>query len=586
MSLAVLSLLACAPLAPAASASEAPAVGIAVETLPQWWSAPGRAGWAPTALESGALPWSFAGLAAGGWRIDDPFAPSAAHFGGLYEAQAPIAWYDSVAIVTGGDAAWTGFGAAVATARGILRTPSNRQQRAVWTLVNGDGGLERHSLLLSRGDERSWLRAGATGGKRSGLADMGPGADHLWGVEGGTRRGAHTFDLRFSQRGTGEGQLGGSQTFEEGGRARSGALGWAWSGEGQRASLRLTRDVEQRTSDARSGGVFGERDLWTNGAELALAQERGERGIEARLAWSESRAVRTAEWRRLFEAWNHTEWLALRAHAPLAGGRLELGIGGGRDRDLALREQRWQLAPSAEWTRTGSLRWRAYGERALQPVWHSLDRNFSPGAFLQDTWIGGLEASAGAPGRSAHVGVAGGRVGGRAVLGRYPISDVSQRLGWAMDEQPYGFALAEAVGEWSVRAVSADARGYVLARDESRTQANVDPALGGAAGLNARFALFTGDLKVRLRAEAAWVGERWSEGGSITFDDRLLPGYATFGAGATLGIGDATVLLRWDGLENTRHDLSWLDPARYPEEVLARTAGRRFRFEVSWPLMN
>ena len=525
-------------------------------------------------------------MTAGAWRIEDPFAPSVAHFGGLHEAQAPIAWYDSVAIRMGAGAAMAGFGAPLATAEGVLRTPSTRQPRAVWTLVNGDGGLERYSLMLSRGDERSWLRVGATSGKRSGLADMGPGADHLWGFESGQRRGAHTFELRFAQRGMGEGQLGGESTVEEGGRARDGSLAWRWSDEGRRLGARYWRDTEQRTSDARVGGLYSVRDVWTNGAEWTAALERDGRGIDARAAWSEARATRVTRQVREFEAWNHTGWLALRAHAPVFGGRLEASLGGGHDRDLALRDQRWQLAPAAEWTRDGAVRVRVYGERALVPVWHSVDTGFAPGAFLQDTWIGGVEAAKGAGGRSARLAVSAGSVGGRAVLLRYPIGDVTQRVGWGMDDRRYGFALAEGSGEWGVRAFTADARGYVLARDASRAQADVDPSVGAQAGLSFAFALFTGDLRVKLRADAGWVGERWTEAGNTFFDDRRLPGYATFGAGATMRVGDATMLLRFDNLENERHPLGWLDPSKEPDLVLARTAARRMRFELSWPLLN
>ncbi len=579
-------MLALLVVAPPAAAADAPAVGLSVETLPGWWSGTGRPGWAPSALEAGSLPWTLAGVTAGAWRIDDPFAPSAVHLGGLHEAQAPIAWYDSVAIEYGSGAGWTGFGAPLATAKGILRTPSTRQPRAVWSLVDGDGGLERYSLMLSRGDERSWLRAGTTSGKRSGIADMGPGADHVWGIEAGQHRGAHTFELRFAQRGMGEGQATGAATVQEGGRARNGSFAWNWKGEGRRAGVRVWRDVEQRTSDARVGGLYSVRDVWTNGAELTGARGDDARALEARVAWSESRAVRMTRQAREFESWNHTAWLALRAHTAVFGGSGEVALGGGYDRDLALAEQRAQLAPSLAWTREGPVRVRAFGERALLPVWHSYDPSFTPGAFLQDTWLGGLELSASRAGRSARLAVSTGSVGGRALLLRYPIGDVTQRAGWAMDPRRYGFVLAEGSGEWSVRAVSVDARGYALARDESRAQANVDPSIGGAAGLNARFSLFSGDMRVRLRADAGWVGERWTEAGNAFFDDRLLPGYATYGAGATFGIGDATILLRYDGLENERHPLGWLDPAREPELVLARSAGRRMRLELSWPLLN
>lgn len=574
-------------LTPFVASAESPAAGSTVSSLPAWWSAPGRAGWTPDAVQSGGMPWTFAGITAGAWRIEDPFAPAAVHFGGLPEAQAPIAWYDTVRVSIGEGGAWTGFGAGVVTADAGMRPPSTKQPRAVFTLANGDGGVERNGILLSRGDERSWLRVGTSTGRRGGIADMGPGADHLWGFDAGARRGDHVFTARFAQRGLGESQRSSEAGLGESGRGANGSFAWDWRREGWAQGVKVSRAYDQRTSFVLGGGsTFSVRDSWTNSAEWTAEHARGGRTLDTRVAWSESHARRATNRVAGASDWDHTAWAAVRARQPVFGGQGEVALGGGWDGAMSRKAERWQLAPSAAWRRGERVRWRAFGERALTPIWTDLDAASGQRSFMQDVWVGGIEAGAGTHGRTWEAGVSAGSVGGRALAARYPVRDVAMRIGWLADSKRYGFALAQASGTWAWRALGGDARGYAMVRDESTEQPSVDPAYGGVVGATAAFKLFTGDLAVRLRADAAWVGERWTEALVPGFEDRALPGYATFGVGARVGVGDVTMLFRLDGLENERHPLPWLDQGASPDLVLARDSGRRFRFEMSWPLLN
>ncbi len=572
---------------PFAASAESPAAGSSVASLPAWWSATGRAGWTPDAVQSGGLPWTFAGLTAGAWRIEDPFAPVATHFGGLPEAQAPIAWYDTVRVAVGEGAAWTGFGAGVVTAEAGMRAPTTKQPRAVFTLANGDGGVERNGILLSRGDERSWLRAGTVTGRRRGIADMGPGGEHLWGFDTGARRGAHVFAVRFAQRGLGESQRSSEASLGESGRGANGSLTWTFRHGPWAHAATLARAYDQRSSFVLDGGsTFSVRDAWTNSAEYSAARAVGERMVDGRLAWSDSRARRSTIFRPAFADAQRSVWGAVRVRGPLFGGRAEAALGGGHDDAMAERRERWQLAPSVAWQRGERLRWRLFGERTLTPVWTDLDLASGQRAFMQDVWVGGLEAGAGREGRRWSAGVTAGSVGARALAARYPIRDVAMRIGWLADPNRYGFLVAQADGEWRWRELGADARGYALLRDESLAQPSVDPTIGGSVGATAGFRLFTGDMAIRLRADASWVGARWTEALVSGFEDRELPGYATFGAGAQIAVGDVTMLMRLDGIENERRTLSWLDQGASPDLVLARDSGRRFRFELTWPLLN
>jgi hypothetical protein len=88
---------------------------------PAWWSAEGRAGYAPSMQFLGvAYPWTLAGLTRGSWSLDDARRmPGMTTGPGVMAAHAPLAWYDSLAFArVGGDGAWRGFDAAMVPVSG------------------------------------------------------------------------------------------------------------------------------------------------------------------------------------------------------------------------------------------------------------------------------------------------------------------------------------------------------------------------------------------------------------------------------------------------------------------------------------
>ena len=66
----------------------------------------------------------------------------------------------------------------------------------------------------------------------------------------------------------------------------------------------------------------------------------------------------------------------------------------------------------------------------------------------------------------------------------------------------------------------------------------------------------------------------------------VLPGYGTYSLTAAVTLGDATMTLCIDGLENERHPETWADISQPGGTVLARDSGRQYRFELVWPLFN
>jgi len=567
-----------------ASAGDPPA-GRSTSTLAAWWARPGTPGWTPEAAFTFGLPAVFAGHAAGGFELRDPLAPGARPAPGVAEAQAPLAWYDSAAVVVGEGAAWRGFGAAIVAAEPVLAAPAGRTPRSVWTVVSGDAGIDRNGIFVARGDERSWVRGGAVAGERGGLGDLDRAGEHLWTVSAGARRGPHVLEAGFAQRGAAERQRVGAA---DAARGESGFARWAWSDSAHSLGVRVSRGHDERESFASDPLVLyedGRREAQSNAAELSGWSRRGRAELGARLEVREGRVVRayagvaTDRWRE------RSAWAAVRAILPAGPGRLEAQLGGGRHDAAARKAERWQLAPSLSWRAGVAPRsLRLFAERVVHPVWSDLAPDAVP--FVQDTWLGGAEARATRGTARAGALVVAGRTGARATLVRFPVRDAALRAGWQPEAARSSFALAsaEAAGAW--RALVADASGFVLARDGDGAQGRVDPSVGGTMGLGAAFRLFAGDFGVRLRGEVAWVGQRRSDTRTASLPDATLPGYATFAAGAEMTLGDATIVLRADGLEDVAHEHTWADLGDAPEIRLARSRGRTFRFELTWPLFN
>lgn len=575
--------------AAAALAADPPAER-STQTLAAWWARPGSPGWTPDAAFTYGHPSVFAGLVAGAFSLRDPLALSEQPWPGVAEAQAPLAWYDSAAVVVGEHAAWRGFRGALADGELALAMPTGRKPRSVWTAVNGSNSIERNGIYVARGDAGSWLRAGAVAGQRGGLGALDLAGDHLWVAESGIRRGGHTLAASFAQRGMGERQRVG---FSEGARGESGRARWSWTDGARSFGAELARGHDAR----RSSGVLvadvpgSRREAQENALALEAAVRRDSVTWGVRGELRRDRAARRASSTGFARDWADDSWWLAAKHArPFGPGRLELELGGGHATSPGRAAERWQLAPGAAWRLArGAWRARAFAERVVTPVWSDL----APGtpAFVQDTWLGGLEAGAASGRRRAALLLTGGTSGNRGVLLRYPVRDVALRLdylgtGWNRDLTRYAFALGQAEAGATWRALGAEASGWVLARDGDRVQGRVDPSVGATVALSTAFRLFTGDLGVRLRAETAWIGPRVTDASDASLvEDVTLNGYATSSAVAEMTLGDATLVVRADGLENERHPLGWIDPAG-DGFALARGSGRTFRFEMIWPLFN
>jgi hypothetical protein len=532
------------------------------------------------------MPWTFAGLAAGGFELRDPLAPAALPMPGVAEAQAPLAWYDSAAVVVGEGAAWRGFGAALASGELIVAPPTGRKPRSVWTAVSGSNAIDRNGISVARGDERSWFRGGAVAGRRGGIGDLDLAGDHLWTLGGGVRRGANLVEASFAQRGMGERQVFG---FGESAKGETGSAAWAWSDGLRDLSLRASRGHDARESFGIGGYLssVSRRDAQTDAVELMGVKRGNGREWAGRIEVTDGLVTRWTGSAANREAWRERSvWGALRHERPFAGGRIELELGGGHHDAATRSAERWQLAPAASWRLVrGGRSLRLFGERAVAPIWSDLAAGAV--AFVQDSWIGGMEA--GAKGAASHAGilVLAGSVGGRASFFRYPIRDLGLYYGYAADPSRYGFVLGSAEAATSWRALGAEVSGYGITAGSNPGRLRTDPATGASSALTGAFRLFAGDLGVKLRAQGAWVGPRYADTHVPGyFDDARLPGYATFSATAELTLGDATMVFRGDGLEDVRREQSWLDLGAYPEAVLARDSGKTFRFELIWPLFN
>src|SRR5262249_35297521 len=172
---------------------------------------------------------------------------------------------------------------------------------------------------------------------------------------------------------------------------------------------------------------------------------------------------------------------------------------------------RWQAAPSLVW-RAGqeSRQLRLYAERVVTPIWSDLAPGVKP--FVQDAWVAGVDASVGNPSRQwLRVGVLGADVGNRAALGRFPVRDIMLRFGWTPDAVRVQDGMVTAAtgarrGAWAI-----EASGFSRVRAAGTQPVKSDPAIGGRAGAETGFRAFAGDLAVRLRFDAAWVGGREKE---------------------------------------------------------------------------
>ncbi len=549
------------------------------------------------------LPFSWMGLVAGGVSSRDGLLPTFAPWPGLDEVAAPRAWYDSTAVVVGEDAGWRGFSASLVELRAIAEPARTRRPHASFTMVSGSSALERTGLYLRRGGEGSWLRGGALTGSRAGSGRLDRAGQHVWFADLGRRRGDHTFSGTFSQRGAASttrhdlaylepsGVRPPYAGFEDAARGESGVLAWGWERGERRWRAALARSHDRRESfESELFDLFAEREAQQNTLEIEAFLGGLERRRALRLELTAAQVERSADFltqRAASDRRQRTVWLAASDRRPLAGGRLELQLGAGHTDAPTRSSERFQLSPSLVWRRDDAgRRWRLHAGRIVTPVWSDMAPGVEP--FVQDTWAAGAELAAGAEERQwFELGVLATETGNRALLPRWPIRDVSLRYGFTPDGlrvQDALLTLAAGIrrGAWSV-----DASIYSRVRPVGMQLARVDPATGGRAGVESGFVAFAGDLGVRLRLEAAWVGERETEPLEGYFvRPRPLPGYATYGASASVTLGDALIVVRAANLEDVGHPQVWSDPTSPFPGVPALGSARQFRVELSWPFFN
>jgi hypothetical protein len=592
------------PFSPAFAAG--PDTPLAVESLPQWWAAPGTPGFADDYHMGNSLPLAYLGLVAGGVTLRDGLLPGDAPWPGVDEIQIPLAWYDSATVVVGERAGWKGFSSSLVELRSFAEPPRSGKPRAAFTLVNGSSALDRNGLLLERGDRDDWLRGGALAEARAGTGLLGLRGQHVWFIDMGRRRGEQTFTGTFAQRGAANTTRRDSRFvnlsffpppfvgIEEAARGESGALGWSWEHGERKLSATLQRSHDHRESfESPITDVFtsfSEREAQQNTFELEAARGTPGHSHGLRLELTQAQVERSEDALSQLpahEAVQKTAWLAARIERPWLRGTLEAQAGAGYASAADLSQQRLQAAPSLVWRAgRGRQRLRIYAERVVTPVWSDLAPGVVP--FTQDVWVAGLDVHAGDP---AHVwlelGGLGAEIGGHALLTRWPVRDLSLRYGWTPDLVRTEDAMVTVAGGVRHGEFALDASGFARVRPRAQFTAQVDPAVGARAAAELGFRAFTGDLGVKLRFEGAWVGER--ENASLPeyfVQPRPLAGYATYGASLALTLGDARLVLSGTNLEDVPRPQIWTDLSSPFPGTPAVGSGRQYRFELAWPFFN
>jgi hypothetical protein len=560
--------------AQAPPAGRAELLGAGLASVPAWWGAGGRAGWLPDSELGGGYPWSLAGLVAGAWVLDEPGrAPSAFPPPGAAGAQSPVAWLDSLVVSAGEGGAWEGFDAALAGARArpAFDRPANdrRQPRTDVAIASGANGLRDNAVSLWRGDTLSGLRIEAASGEHGPMGGVAGAGRDLYALSTATGRGAHRFEASFAHR-RATASLAGGESQDT--RAEAGGGGYRYRGERWRIGAALTRGYQNHDS---RGGAWLERRRLADATAAALAVERvrGRDGWGVRGSWLESGVtpdVGASGRSRARALWGAARW-----RGPVGEGELELAVGVGHHSALG----RTPVSPSLVWRFHGGP-WdgRITFERLTTPVWSDLAPGETP--FLQDTWAGGLDlgATAGAGGRG-RIGFLAGHTRSRALLARLPLEALALRSGFGADPGGYDFGLVTAEARWRTPRWGTAIEGFILARDVSARQPQVDASRGGRALAEFGFRLFQGDLAVRPRLEVWAVGPRESE----ATPSRPLPAYGALGAALELTLADATVLIEGRNLADRRATRTWVDTSTGSE---ALGPGRELRATLSWRLWD
>lgn len=542
--------------------------------MPGWWGAGGRAGWLPDGDLSGGHPWSLGGLVVGTWVLEEvgrsrPTLPSPGGAG----ADSPLAWFDTLEVGAGEGGAWEGFDAGLARTRAGLPIAQSAgdggRPRTEVLVASGSNDLRDNAVSLWRGDTLGGLRLEAASGERGAAGGVAGSGRDLYGIAAGSVRGAHRFEAGFTHRRS-QTQLGGGESEDL--RGEAGAGRYDHLGERWRWGATLSRGYDRQDS---RGAAWPERRRLADATAGAVEVERrgAARAWGVRGSWRESGVRPDAE--AADRARARALWGAARWQGRLGEGDLELGLGIGHHTAIG----RTPLAPSLVWRFRGSP-WhgRVAFERVSTPVWTDLAAGQAP--FLQDTWAGGLDLGLGAvSGKGARLGFLAGRTGARALIARLPLESLARRTGFRADAGQYDFGLLLGEAHWRTRRWGAAIEGFVLARDASALQPQVDPARGGRVAADLTFRVFQGDLVVRPRLEAWAVGARESEASP----SRSLPGYGILGAALELTIADATLLIQGRDLADRRGLRTWVDSATGIE---APGPGRELRVALNWRLWD
>ncbi|MEQ1832911.1 MAG: hypothetical protein ABL977_07625 [Candidatus Eisenbacteria bacterium] len=584
-----------------------PPTALSVQSLGEWWAAPGMPGFVDDVHMGNGLPFAYMGLVSGGVTLRDGLLPAQAPWPGIDAIRAPLAWYDTTAVVVGEDGGWHGFGAALVQLKAVAPLRREGKPRAAFTWANGSSGVDRNGLLLQRGNADGWLRGGALEESRDATALLGRSGQHVWFMDLGRTRGAHTWSVQFSQRGMANTTrrvvdfsdlspfLPPYAGFEEAGHSQSGGAGWSYD-EGTlhaRAALKRARDRRESYESAAFSDtlyLFSEREAQQNTIELeAEAGPPGHtRGV--RLELTQAQVERFGDFFNSPEptdAKQRTVWLATRATRPMLGASLELQLGAGYHSAAAARSSRFQVAPSAvmRW-QEGDRTLRLHAGRFVSPVWSDLAFGVAP--FVQDSWVGGADVSAGSRARQwVELGGLATSTGGRALLRREPIRELSLRFGWQPEPVRVQDAMVTLAAGVRRGPFGLDGSGFARVRPLGGQTSQPDPAVGARGALETGFRLFSGDLGIQLRLEAGWVGERDNESLPEYFvQPRPLAGYATFGGVLAVTLGDARLAFRAQNLEDEPHPQTWSDPSSDFPGTAAVGSGRQYRLELAWPFFN
>jgi len=556
---------------------------------PSWWSEPGRPGYVPDMAWGIGYPWTLMGHYRGAWTMDDPHLEETGPLPDL-RVPTPIGWADSLAVETGGDGAWSGFEASLATARLVparLMKRDSTKVRAVadLNLTTGSSAYDGNALSAIKGDSANWVRAAATSWTRGGYGTLGTAGRHQFDIADRWSRGRHHLEAALTSMGWADGLEG---SIQESSAGAGGVLGYGVDLNGASLNASFGRGYDHRES-------FG--DFITNEGDFFHVPNSRRDAHQRRMTfeaespnrdWGARLEVRNEQVNRATEEppdslGNHVAetdddatsvWAAGRVSRQHGPARIEASLGAGRHGGVS----GTQLAPSFSF-RFAQGGWvsRTYVERVMAPVWTDLALQQTP--FLQSTWLGGFDLGHQGTATRARIGWIMGETQNRALVDPFPLQDLWLRFGYRRDPSAYDFGMATASGDWIGKRWAAHGELYQLFRDSQTASETFDPRRGGRFGLETRFRAFQGDLGVRLRGEMGLFGGRPN-----AVDPSIwVPGDATFAASALLTLLDANVTVRFENLENKRRSLPWQDPITQQEAV---SEGFGFRLALNWRLYN